>query len=120
MCFVSQIKAINCEIYALRNAVRHIVDRGLQSEYSPFCLERQIERLQYQISNLRRSDSNWDLTGMSQQHEPNNGIYESGTFAQVRKEFTRKRSAPAGETYAIYRAQQTQYFKRHSHLSMRR
>uniref|UniRef100_A0A3Q7F7A6 FRIGIDA-like protein n=1 Tax=Solanum lycopersicum TaxID=4081 RepID=A0A3Q7F7A6_SOLLC len=118
--YEAQIKAINCEIYALRNAVRHIVDRGLQSEYSPFCLERQIERLQYQISNLRRSDSNWDLTGMSQQHEPNNGIYESGTFAQVRKEFTRKRSAPAGETYAIYRAQQTQYFKRHSHLSMRR
>ncbi|KAL3349485.1 hypothetical protein AABB24_022548 [Solanum stoloniferum] len=118
--YQAQIKAINCEIYALRNAVRHIVDRGLQSEYSPFCLERQIERLQYQMSNLRRSDSNWDLTAKFQQDEPNNGTCESAPFALVRKEFTRKRSAPAGETYAIYRAQQTQYFKRHCHLSMRR
>ncbi|XP_049351769.1 FRIGIDA-like protein 5 isoform X2 [Solanum verrucosum] len=118
--YQAQIKAMNCEIYALRNAARHIVDRGLQSEYSPFCLERQIERLQYQMSNLRQSDSNWDLTAKFQQDEPNNGTCESAPFAQVRKEFTRKRSAPAGETYAIYRAQQTQYFKRPCHLSMRR
>ncbi|XP_055816835.1 uncharacterized protein LOC129886260 isoform X2 [Solanum dulcamara] len=118
--YQAQIKAINSEKHALRNAVRHIVDRGLQSEYSPFCLQQQIERLQYQMSILRQSNSNLDLTAKFQQDKPNNRTCRSAPFAQTRRELMKKRSAPAGETEFIYRAQQKQYFKRHCHLSMKR
>ncbi|MCD7453887.1 hypothetical protein HAX54_022593 [Datura stramonium] len=115
--YQAQMKAINCEIYALRNAVRHIVDRGLQSEYSPSHLQRQIKQLQYQMSNLRQSNSNWDITAKFQQDK---GTCRSAPVAQVCKEPTKKRSAPAGDTCIIHRAQQKQYFKRHCRLSMRR
>ncbi|KAF3670130.1 putative myosin-10-like isoform X2 [Capsicum annuum] len=116
--YEAQAKAIKYEIHVLRNAIRHIVYHGLQSEYSPSCLERQIERLEYQVSSLRRSNSKWDFTAKFQRGKTNKGTCGSSPIAQVRKGFTKKRSAPSGNTDVIHRAQQKQYFKRHCHLSI--
>ncbi|XP_059302444.1 uncharacterized protein LOC132054453 [Lycium ferocissimum] len=115
----SQMKAINFEMNALRITVKQIVDHGLQSEYSPSYLQERIEKLLYQLSNLRQSNSNRDFTAMFQQVRTNKDTCGSAPLAQVQKELTKKRSAPAGGTDVIHRAEQKQNFKRHCHLSMR-
>ncbi|XP_009779774.1 FRIGIDA-like protein 5 isoform X1 [Nicotiana sylvestris] len=116
----AQMKAINYEINALRNAVRHIVDRGLQSEYSLSQLQEQIEKLQCQMSNSSQSSSNRNFIAEFRQVKTNKGTCRSAPIAQVRKELMKKRSAPAGDTDFIHRARGKQNFKRHRHLSMRR
>ncbi|KAK4379022.1 hypothetical protein RND71_000884 [Anisodus tanguticus] len=79
----AQRNTINYEICALRDTVTLIVDRGLQSEYSPSYLQRQIKRLKYQMSNLRESNSNRDFIAKFQQVKPNTGICEFAPIAQM-------------------------------------
>ncbi|KAJ8572953.1 hypothetical protein K7X08_009464 [Anisodus acutangulus] len=79
----AQRNAINYQICALRDTVTHIVDRGLQSEYSPSYLQRQIKRLKYQMSNLRESNSNRDFISKFQQVKTNTGICEFAPIAQM-------------------------------------
>ncbi|XP_060213857.1 FRIGIDA-like protein 5 isoform X2 [Lycium barbarum] len=90
----AQEKAINCEISVLRAAIKCILSRNLQSEYSPDILRARIAKLQRQMADLR----------IPNQHSGNDR--DEGTLcapaSQVQKAATKKRLASATEGVSVH------------------
>ncbi|XP_059318380.1 uncharacterized protein LOC132068717 isoform X2 [Lycium ferocissimum] len=90
----AQEKAINCEISVLRAAIKCILSRNLQSEYSPDILRARIAKLQRQMADLR----------IPNQHSGDDR--DEGTLcapaSQVQKAATKKRLASATEGVAVH------------------
>ncbi|XP_075098241.1 uncharacterized protein LOC107825057 [Nicotiana tabacum] len=103
----AQEKAINCEISALRAAVKRIVWHNLQSEYSPDHLKAHIVKLQRQMAELRIPNQHSGFITKSQVDDRDEGSL-CAPISQVQKAVMKKRLASATEGVIVHESQQQQ------------